>query len=116
MIAVADTSPICYLILINEVDLLPRLFSQVLVPPAVVAELLHGDAPGAVREWAASFPSWISVQESSVRTTAGMEKLQACELQVRWVCWAKLPHEGWLIWQWQWTASGKLSRSAKSDS
>jgi predicted nucleic acid-binding protein len=35
MIAVADTSPICYLILIGEIDLLPKLFSQVLVtlPP-----------------------------------------------------------------------------------
>jgi len=30
MIAVADTSPICYLILIGEIDLLPKLFSQVL--------------------------------------------------------------------------------------
>jgi len=35
MIAVADTSPICYLILIGEIDLLPKLFSQVLVPEAV---------------------------------------------------------------------------------
>ena len=45
MIAVADTSPICYLILIGEIDLLPKLFSQVLVPEAVLAELLHEDAP-----------------------------------------------------------------------
>jgi predicted nucleic acid-binding protein len=41
MIAVADTSPLCYLILIHEVDLLRKLFSQVLVPPAVLAELLN---------------------------------------------------------------------------
>jgi predicted nucleic acid-binding protein len=34
MIAVADTSPICYLILIGEIDLLPKLFSRVLVRPA----------------------------------------------------------------------------------
>jgi hypothetical protein len=30
MIAVADTSPICYLVLIGEIDLLPKLFTQVL--------------------------------------------------------------------------------------
>jgi predicted nucleic acid-binding protein len=41
MIAVVDTSPICYLILIGEIDLLPKLFNQVLAPQAVLAELLH---------------------------------------------------------------------------
>jgi hypothetical protein len=51
MIAVTDTSPISYLILIGEVELLPKLFSQVLVPHAVIAELLHDDAPEAVRSW-----------------------------------------------------------------
>ena len=38
MIAVSDTSPICYLILIGEIDILPKLYAQVLVPPAVIAE------------------------------------------------------------------------------
>ena len=79
MIAVSDTSPICYLILIGEIDILPKLYSQVLVPPAVVAELLHEDAPGAVRGWADHFPSWISAQQNPIGVTAGMEKLQAGE-------------------------------------
>ena len=79
MIAVSDTSPICYLILIGEIDILPKLYSQVLVPPAVIAELLHEDAPGAVRGWAASFPSWISEQQNPMGVTVGMEKLQAGE-------------------------------------
>jgi predicted nucleic acid-binding protein len=65
MIAVADTSPLCYLVLIGEIDLLPRLFSQVVVPTAVVTELLHEDAPDAVRGWAANLPPWITVQEKS---------------------------------------------------
>jgi predicted nucleic acid-binding protein len=29
---VADTSPLCYLILIGEIDLLPKLFGAVSVP------------------------------------------------------------------------------------
>jgi predicted nucleic acid-binding protein len=48
MIAVADTSPVCYLVLIGKVDLHPELFSSVLIPQAVVAELLHEDAPAAL--------------------------------------------------------------------
>jgi len=79
MIAVADTSPICYLILIGEIDLLPKLFSQVLAPQAVLAELLHEDAPATVRSWASNLPSWISAKETPVLATAGLEKLQAGE-------------------------------------
>jgi predicted nucleic acid-binding protein len=44
MIAVSDTSPLCYLILTDAVDLLPKLFHQGLVPAVVIAELLHEDA------------------------------------------------------------------------
>ncbi len=79
MIAVADTSPICYLILIGEIDLLPKLFSQVLAPQAVLAELLHEDAPTAVRDWVSNLPSWICVKETPVLATSGLEKLQAGE-------------------------------------
>jgi len=79
MIAVADTSPLCYLILIDEVDLLPKLFCKVVVPAAVISELLHEDAPKAVRGWAANLPPWVTVQENPIRSTAGLEKLQAGE-------------------------------------
>lgn len=79
MIAVADTSPLCYLILINEVDLLQKLFTQVVVPSAVITELLHEDAPEAARGWAANLPPWVSVQESPARSPAGLEKLHAGE-------------------------------------
>ena len=38
---VSDTSPINYLIRIGEIDLLPKLFGEVLIPPAVLQELQH---------------------------------------------------------------------------
>ena len=79
MIAVADASPVCYLILIGKVDLLPELFSSVLIPRAVVTELLHEDAPESVRAWAANLPSWTSVHDNPAGLMAGMEKLQAGE-------------------------------------
>jgi predicted nucleic acid-binding protein len=79
MIAVADASPLCYLILIGEVDLLPKLFLQVVVPESVIAELLHEDAPEAVRAWISNLPAWIGVKETPLLGTAGLEKLQAGE-------------------------------------
>jgi predicted nucleic acid-binding protein len=79
MIAVPDTSPICYLVWIGEIELLPRLFTHVWLPQAVVDELLHPDAPKSVREWAADLPSWASPPKVDVRTSAGLEKLQAGE-------------------------------------
>ena len=33
MIVIADTSPINYLVRINEIDLLPALFGRIIVPP-----------------------------------------------------------------------------------
>jgi predicted nucleic acid-binding protein len=51
MVVVADTSPIDYLVLIGQIDLLRRLYQRVLVPPAVLLELTHKRAPEAVRTW-----------------------------------------------------------------
>ncbi len=48
MIVVADTSPLNYLIQIDEVGLLPAIFGQVLLPTAVARELLHPNAPRKV--------------------------------------------------------------------
>ena len=79
MTAVSDTSPICYLILIGEIDLLPKLFTQLSVPRAVAGELLHDDAPEIVRRWAANLPSWLKVEDDPAIANTGMEKLQAGE-------------------------------------
>jgi predicted nucleic acid-binding protein len=58
---ICDTSPLNYLVLIDAANILPRLFSAVILPPAVVQELLHAKTPAPVREWIASPPSWLSV-------------------------------------------------------
>ena len=51
MIVVADTSPLNYLVLIDEVDLLPALFGEVLIPQAVFQELKHPKTPAKVQQW-----------------------------------------------------------------
>jgi predicted nucleic acid-binding protein len=62
--AVADTSPLNYLVLIESVDLLPRMFSRVFIPGAVKRELTCADTPPAVRSFVESPPPWLSVVET----------------------------------------------------
>jgi len=38
MIVIADTGPINYLILIEKIDVLPKLYGRILVPPSVRGE------------------------------------------------------------------------------
>ena len=46
---VADTSPLNYLILIEQIDLLPKLYESVLIPAGVQRKMLHRSAPESVR-------------------------------------------------------------------
>ena len=69
MVVVADTSPINYLVLIEQIELLPQLYIRILIPPAVREELKHPVVPSPVRDWAAHPPSWLEVlsPKSNVR-------------------------------------------------
>jgi predicted nucleic acid-binding protein len=64
MLVIADTSPLNYLILIDAVDLLPRLYQRVVLPRAACDELTHPYAPAAVSKWANSLPPWIEIQQA----------------------------------------------------
>jgi predicted nucleic acid-binding protein len=61
MIVVADTTPLNYLILIEQIQLLPQLYGQVLAPPAVFAELSDPRSPELVRHWIAQTPDWLQI-------------------------------------------------------
>ena len=50
------------LVKIKQVEILPRLFGAVLIPPAVHSELLSPRRPPAVRAFAAHPPSWLEVR------------------------------------------------------
>jgi predicted nucleic acid-binding protein len=62
MIVIADTSPINYLVWIGEIDVLPKIYGRIFVPPAVCRELKAEDAPVAVRKWIAQPPDWLEVR------------------------------------------------------
>jgi predicted nucleic acid-binding protein len=57
---VADTSPVNYLVLIAQISLLARLYTRILIPPAVLEELKHPLAK-AVRDWVDNAPMWLEV-------------------------------------------------------
>lgn len=62
MIVVADTSPLRYLVLIEEAQVLPRFYGLVLTPPAIVKELAQPRTPEAVRRWIGEPPGWLQVR------------------------------------------------------
>lgn len=66
MIIVSDTSPLNYLVLIGEVELLTQLFGQVIVPSAVARELRHPATPELVKQWIDLPPSWLEIRDASV--------------------------------------------------
>jgi len=71
---VSDTSPINYLCLIGAIDVLPKLFAEVLIPPTVLAELRHPGAPQAVAAWLAHVPDWVIVRPPlSIRSGLGLD-------------------------------------------
>lgn len=61
MIVVADTSPVCYLILIRRVELRFQWFGSVAIPDEVRRELLRDPLHEAVREWAFAPPAWVTL-------------------------------------------------------
>jgi len=63
---IADTGPINYLVLIGQVDLLPRMFERVAPPKAVEAELSDMRAPLPVRRWIAAPPAWLEIYDTTV--------------------------------------------------
>lgn len=87
MIVVADASPICYLVLIGEIDILSRLFGRVWLPRAVLLELSAAGAPLAIREWAAQPPPWVSVVSVGAVSAVGLGGLQPGEREA--ICLAE---------------------------
>ena len=65
MVVVADTGPLRYLILIDRAHVLPELYGDVVVPPAVMEELTNPRTPAAVRRWLADTPAWLRVVDAA---------------------------------------------------
>src|SRR5437764_730017 len=75
IVVVSDTSPLRYLILVEQVEVLPRLFDHVLVLPAILLEMCQARTPGPLRAWAASPPAWLTVREPSSLLPQTLDRL-----------------------------------------
>jgi len=62
MIVVADTTPLNYLILLGEVEILPALYDKVLIPQEVHREMSRPGAPDVVKAWASNIPPWCELR------------------------------------------------------
>ena len=81
MIVVADTSPINYLVLIGEIDVLPALYEKIIIPEAVFNELQDAETPELVRTWVDGAPAWFTVSPVTVSLVESLPKLDEGEKQ-----------------------------------
>ena len=56
MIVVVDTSVLCYLVLIEKVEILSNLFDQIAISQAAFEELGANKAPVQLQEWMTQLP------------------------------------------------------------
>jgi predicted nucleic acid-binding protein len=75
MIIIADTGPIHYLILIDEIEVLHTLAGQVIVPQAVFQELQAAGTPEQVRRWIDSQPDWLEVRQANTSLFTPRKKI-----------------------------------------
>jgi predicted nucleic acid-binding protein len=75
MIVVADTSPLNYLVLVGEAEILKRLYGRVVIPEAVLRELQHPQTPAEVAVWIAQRPGWLQVQRTMTVPDDGLRLL-----------------------------------------
>jgi predicted nucleic acid-binding protein len=79
MSVVADTMILPYLIEIEVVHVLPRLFAQVIIPPEVARELQHPKTPAVVRTWMATPPAWLLIRQPTLPRDASLRRLHPGE-------------------------------------
>jgi len=79
MIVIADTTPLNYLVLIDQSHLLPQLYGRVLIPQAVYDELQQERTPAPVRAWVANRPAWLEVRQAGVPLDSELEELDRGE-------------------------------------
>jgi predicted nucleic acid-binding protein len=81
MIVISDTTPLRYLIEIEEVHILEKLFGQVIIPEKVFDELQGKKTPEKVKAWIQSRPAWLEVRKADISLFTPAIKIQDGERQ-----------------------------------
>ena len=79
MIVVSDTSSICYLLLINQIDILQSLYDGIIIPQSVANELKAFESPPVVKSWLAQPSNWLQIQQIELTQDIELAKLNPGE-------------------------------------
>ncbi len=79
MIVVADTSPLNDLVLLGHIEILAKIYAEIVIPQTVLDELQDIDAPEEVRAWFSAPPAWLQVCTLIFRQDPLMERLDRGE-------------------------------------
>jgi hypothetical protein len=60
MIVVADTSPLNYLVLLGHIEILAKIYAEIVVPQTFLDELQDRDVPSEVRSWFSAPPGIVA--------------------------------------------------------
>ncbi|MGD0796482.1 MAG: hypothetical protein ABR910_02055 [Acidobacteriaceae bacterium] len=91
----ADTSPINYLILIDQIAVLEALYGRILIPHAVHEEMLSLKAPAAVRAWSKDPPLWLEILSPSTSLHPPVARLDRGETDA--IALAEELNADWLL-------------------
>lgn len=75
MIIVSDTTPLRYLIEIDEIYILEKLFGEVIIPEKVAEELQRPKIPPQVKNWIQARPTWLKVRTADVSLLIPVKKI-----------------------------------------
>lgn len=79
MIAVSDTSVLCYLTLLDCSDILHRRFETILIPTKVAEECLQAGAPAKLRTFMRDQPEWLSIRPAPDSAAPALQRLDPGE-------------------------------------
>lgn len=75
MIIISDTTPLRYLIQIEKVDILEKLFGKVIIPEKVAEELQRPKTPQQVKDWMQARPAWLEVRKADLSVFTPHKKI-----------------------------------------
>ena len=76
MIVVSDTSPVSNLILLGRLDILRKLFSEIIIPPAVDAEIR------ALKQFGKDLREYETAEWIKVIAPANLQKVQTLQVNL----------------------------------
>ena len=78
-VVVADSSPLNYLVFIESINVLHRLYGEIVVPEQVILELTDPAAPYEVKTWTRTLPSWVDVRSTPLTVDSALSHLDPGE-------------------------------------